>query len=216
MLCSCGCLQGAGGAKRRSSSVEDASSSRMSELASNGQATHLATPPPTSRTSSLLQLFQRKGRKHFGKQQRSRSPMQAERSKYPVEISTTYPYIAKRSRSFLKRANSILLTLQLDYLIMHTWYHHYYLLTIIPNTGFDINKLKCIPTTYDIMYINYSQDKRYLENVICSWTIPLSINCGWSQKTCFFIYTETETRVHICYFDLYSFPFSSRTGLHAT
>ncbi|KAH8419549.1 hypothetical protein KR222_005062 [Zaprionus bogoriensis] len=82
MLCSCGCLQRAGGGKRRSSSVEDASSSRMSEqaAASNGQPHMAATPPATSRTSSLLQLFQRKGRKHFGKPQRSRSPMQAERT----------------------------------------------------------------------------------------------------------------------------------------
>lgn len=99
---------------------------------------------------------------------------------------------------------------------MHSWYHYYYLLTIIPSTSNDINKLKCITTTYDIICINHSQDKRYLESVICSWTIPLSINCGWSQKTCFFIYTETETRVHICYFDLYLFTSSSRTDLHAT
>ncbi|XP_034481568.1 serine/threonine-protein phosphatase rdgC [Drosophila innubila] len=76
MLCSCGCLQKAGGGKRRSSSVEDASSTRMSDLASNGQP----QPEATTRTSSLLQLFHRKGPKCFRKPQRPRSPMQAEKS----------------------------------------------------------------------------------------------------------------------------------------
>ncbi|KAL7734450.1 hypothetical protein ACLKA6_010777 [Drosophila palustris] len=76
MLCSCGCLQKAGGGKRRSSSVEDASSSRMSDMASKGQP----HPEATTRTSSLLQLFHRKGPKCFRKPQRPKSPMQAERS----------------------------------------------------------------------------------------------------------------------------------------
>ncbi|XP_060656997.1 serine/threonine-protein phosphatase rdgC isoform X1 [Drosophila nasuta] len=80
MLCSCGCLQkaGGGGKRRSSSSVEDASSSRMSELESNSRPQ--TTEAASTRTSSLLQLFHRKGPKCFRKPQRPKSPMQAEKT----------------------------------------------------------------------------------------------------------------------------------------
>ncbi|EDV96599.1 GH16341 [Drosophila grimshawi] len=98
MLRSCVCMQGAGGGKRRSSSVEDASSCRSSEiervgasmqtttLGSNGQPQTLA-PQTTARASSLLQLFQRKGWcKHFRKPLRGMSATRAEKSKYPIKM----------------------------------------------------------------------------------------------------------------------------------
>ncbi|KRF84893.1 serine/threonine-protein phosphatase rdgC isoform X1 [Drosophila virilis] len=92
MLRSCVCLQNGGSGKRRSSSVEDASSCRSSEiervgasmqtttLGSNGQPQTL-TPPTSTRASSLLQLFQRKGWcKHFRKPLRGMSATRAEKT----------------------------------------------------------------------------------------------------------------------------------------
>ncbi|EDW72874.2 uncharacterized protein Dwil_GK16946 [Drosophila willistoni] len=94
MLRSCVCLRSDGGSssggKRRSSSVEDASSCRSSEiervgasmqtLGPNGQP-HSAAGQTTTRASSLLQLFQRKGWcKHFRKPLRGMSASRAEKT----------------------------------------------------------------------------------------------------------------------------------------
>ncbi|ALC44363.1 CG13814, partial [Drosophila busckii] len=86
MLRSCVCLQ-SGGKRRGSSSVEDASSCRSSEIERVGASMQMTngqsqTPPATSSTSSsLLQLFHRKGWcKHFRKPLRGMSSSRAEKS----------------------------------------------------------------------------------------------------------------------------------------
>ncbi|EDW44180.1 GM22267 [Drosophila sechellia] len=92
MLRSCVCLRTDDDGKRRSSSVEDASSCRSSEiervgasmqtLGPNGQPQSSAAQTST-RASSLLQLFQRRGWcKHFRKPLRGMSASRAEKSEY--------------------------------------------------------------------------------------------------------------------------------------
>nr|ACH92526.1 IP16239p [Drosophila melanogaster] len=90
MLRSCVCLRTDDDGKRRSSSVEDASSCRSSEiervgasmqtLGPNGQPQSSAAQTST-RASSLLQLFQRRGWcKHFRKPLRGMSASRAEKT----------------------------------------------------------------------------------------------------------------------------------------
>ncbi|XP_034133338.1 serine/threonine-protein phosphatase rdgC isoform X1 [Drosophila guanche] len=90
MLRSCVCLRSEEDGKRRGSSVEDASSCRSSEIERVGASMQTLGPSgqpqsvsaqTTTRASSLLQLFQRKGWcKHFRKPLRGMSASRAEKT----------------------------------------------------------------------------------------------------------------------------------------